>query len=164
MPIVGQREIRMPFMDRDLVEFLTAIPEEQLLRPRFRRSLLRRSLAATVPAEILNRRQKAGVVRGAMVRLAEYMSATAESCRTFDVARYGYTNSDRLWEAIRQAATIRPDNLVGILRIVGLEHWLRDSFIAFSRAGCTLAPHTSGRAVQEDEIFRLPLKLAERRL
>ncbi len=136
---IGQRETRLPFMDRDLVEFLTAIPEEQLLRPGFRRSLIRRALADIVPAEVLNRRLKAVAVRGPMRALDAYSSVLAQVRGQFEVARHGYADGAQLWEAVREASITRSDNLVGIIRVLGLEHWLRDSAASYSSAGCVLS-------------------------
>ena len=48
-----------PYLDRNLFEFLIAIPQEQLLRPLERRSLMRRALRGIVPDEVLFRRDKA---------------------------------------------------------------------------------------------------------
>jgi asparagine synthase (glutamine-hydrolysing) len=59
-----------PYLDRDLLEFLVAIPREQLVRPGQRRSLMRRALAGIVPAEILARKRKAFVARRPLVLLA----------------------------------------------------------------------------------------------
>jgi len=54
-------EARYPFLDRSLLEFLYAIPPDQLVRPGQRRSLMRRALAGIVPKVILDRRRKAFV-------------------------------------------------------------------------------------------------------
>jgi len=129
-----------------LVEFLTATPDEQLLRPGFRRCLVRRALANTVPPEVFNRRQKAAVARGPMSALGEYLSTLAELRGNFEVVRYQIADADPLWEAIRQTALISPVNLVGIIRVLGLEHWLRDGIPVFSRAGCVLSPTYAARA------------------
>jgi asparagine synthase (glutamine-hydrolysing) len=48
----------LPYYDRDLVQFLFAIPGEQVLRPHHRRSLMRRALAGIVPRIVLSRRTK----------------------------------------------------------------------------------------------------------
>ena len=56
-------EKRYPYLDRDFLEFLYAVPREQLLRPGQRRSLMRRALVGVVPEEILNRKRKAYVTR-----------------------------------------------------------------------------------------------------
>src|SRR5204863_3326037 len=60
-------EKRYPYLDRDLLEFMYAIPREQLVRPTQRRSLMRRALAGIVPDEILNRKTKAFVSRASFV-------------------------------------------------------------------------------------------------
>jgi asparagine synthase (glutamine-hydrolysing) len=54
-------EMRYPYLDRSLLEFLYAIPREQLVRPGHRRSLMRRALRGIIPGEILARRRKAYV-------------------------------------------------------------------------------------------------------
>jgi len=45
-------------LDRDLLEFVYAIPQEQLVRLGRRRSLMRRALVDIVPEEILNRKKQ----------------------------------------------------------------------------------------------------------
>ena len=62
---------RYPYLDRSLLEFLYAVPREQLLRPGQRRSLMRRALVGIVPSEILDRRRKAYVIREPMVAIQE---------------------------------------------------------------------------------------------
>lgn len=52
------REIRYPYLDRDLLEFTYAIPREQIVRLGQRRSLMKRALRNMVPGELLNRRRK----------------------------------------------------------------------------------------------------------
>jgi len=48
----------LPYYDRDLVQFLFAIPGEQVLRAHQRRSLMRRSLKDIVPDVVLSRKTK----------------------------------------------------------------------------------------------------------
>jgi asparagine synthase len=55
-------EKRYPYLDRDLLEFVYAIPREQLVRPGQRRSLMRRALIGIVPDVILQRKRKAGIL------------------------------------------------------------------------------------------------------
>ena len=52
------REIRFPYFDRDFLEFMYAIPREQIVRVGQRRSLMKRALVGIVPDELLNRRRK----------------------------------------------------------------------------------------------------------
>ncbi len=51
-------QLALPYYDRDLFEFLFSIPGEQLLRPKQRRSLMRRALKGIVPDQVLSRRTK----------------------------------------------------------------------------------------------------------
>jgi asparagine synthase (glutamine-hydrolysing) len=57
-PLVGMSEKRYPYLDRTLFSFLAAIPREQVIRPRERRSLMRRSLRGLVPDVVLFRKSK----------------------------------------------------------------------------------------------------------
>ncbi|MGA7630730.1 MAG: asparagine synthase-related protein, partial [Terriglobales bacterium] len=69
LPFEPPFEKRYPYLDRDLLEFMFAIPREQLVRPTQRRSLMRRALIGIVPDEILNRKTKAFVARSPMVAI-----------------------------------------------------------------------------------------------
>jgi asparagine synthase (glutamine-hydrolysing) len=55
------REVRYPYYDRDFLEFMYAIPREQIVRVGRRRSLMKRAMAGIVPVELLSRRRKAFV-------------------------------------------------------------------------------------------------------
>lgn len=138
---VGAREVRKPFQDRDLVEFLTSIPDDQLLRPGRRRFLLRRALNRIVPGEVLERRQKAVVIRRPMIRLTEYfpeLNARDE----LQVDRFGYAHAERLREAVRAASSTAPTNLIGLIRLLALENWLESTaarFLASSASGAESA-------------------------
>jgi len=56
------REIRYPYLDRDLLEFACAIPREQMVGVGKRRFLMKRALVGIVPDQILNRKRRAAVV------------------------------------------------------------------------------------------------------
>jgi asparagine synthase (glutamine-hydrolysing) len=55
------REVRFPFLDRDFLEFLYAIPRGQIVGVGKRRFLMKRALVGIVPDEVLNRRRKADI-------------------------------------------------------------------------------------------------------
>jgi asparagine synthase (glutamine-hydrolysing) len=52
------REARFPYLDTELLEFLLAIPREQIVGVGRRRHLVRRAFRHVVPEEILNRKRK----------------------------------------------------------------------------------------------------------
>jgi asparagine synthase (glutamine-hydrolysing) len=118
-------EKRYPYLDRDLLEFLYAIPREQLIRPGQRRSLMRRALAGIVPDEILKRRRKAYVARGLLTAVARELPAFLETMRHMIAASLGIVDQKGFIEALRRASNGEQIPLVPILRTIELEYWLR---------------------------------------
>ena len=53
------REVRYPYLDRDFLGFMYAIPREQVVRAGQHRFLMRGALVGIVPDELLNRNRKA---------------------------------------------------------------------------------------------------------
>src|ERR1700733_1151264 len=53
------REMRYPYLDRDLLEFACGIPREQMVGVGKRRFLMKRALVGVVPDEILDRKRRA---------------------------------------------------------------------------------------------------------
>src|SRR5581483_4360900 len=70
LPTDPLHEVRYPYLDRDLLEFLYGIPRQQLVRPNERRSLMRRALKGVVPDQVLNRRRKAFVIRSPIITIS----------------------------------------------------------------------------------------------
>jgi asparagine synthase (glutamine-hydrolysing) len=52
------REVRYPYLDRDLLEFLFAVPREQVVGLGKRRFMMKNAIAGIIPDEVLNRRPK----------------------------------------------------------------------------------------------------------
>jgi asparagine synthase (glutamine-hydrolysing) len=117
-------ERRYPFLDRDLLEFVLAIPREQLVRPGQRRSLMRRALRGTVPDAILDRRRKAFISRSP-IRLAEqHLGALAASDRLAS-EEAGIVDSAKCRDALDGACMGRDIPLVPLVRTLALEQWLQ---------------------------------------
>jgi asparagine synthase (glutamine-hydrolysing) len=125
MPSVGE-EHRYPYLDQNLVEFLVAIPKEQLLRPGERRSLMRRSLAAIVPPEVLARRTKATTARRPALAIDRSWNDLEQVLASSLVAQLGYVDQPRFTNALRAMKNGDTSNLVRIMRTLCLELWLRD--------------------------------------
>jgi asparagine synthase (glutamine-hydrolysing) len=118
-------EKRYPYLDRDLLEFLYAIPREQLVRPGQRRSIMRRALANIVPEEVLNRRRKAFVARSPIVAiLSEWTTLTAVS-QNLLVASLGFVDSKLFTKALQKARNGDELSIVTLMRTLWLEFWLR---------------------------------------
>jgi asparagine synthase (glutamine-hydrolysing) len=118
-------EIRYPLLDRDLLEFLFAIPREQLLRPRQRRSLMRRALVGLVPDEILGRRRKAFVSRGRMAAIAREWPRLSRVTENMVSASLGIVDSHLFAHALSQAGEGEGTKTAYLIRTLAVEFWLR---------------------------------------
>jgi asparagine synthase (glutamine-hydrolysing) len=118
-------EQRYPYLDRSLLEFLFATPREQLVRPGHRRSLMRRALIGIVPAELLNRKRKAFVVRSLMVGIEADLPYLLELGQHMLISSLGIADSARFIGALqktRQGAELR---IIPLTRTLRMEVWLR---------------------------------------
>jgi asparagine synthase (glutamine-hydrolysing) len=118
------REKRYPFLDRDLLEFLFAIPREQLLRPGDRRSLVRRALAGIVPAEVLQRKRKAFASRQPIVEIAKQQASLSESAEPMCCLSLGLVDGPSLWQEVAKAADGQVARTATLVRLFSLEAWL----------------------------------------
>ena len=119
------QETRYPYLDREFLEFVYAVPREQLVRPGQRRSLMRRALIGIVPDEILNRRRKAFVVRSPLAAISSEWMALAENSQSMATSSLGIVDSRRFQEALDQARHGQAPQIVTLLRTIGIEAWLR---------------------------------------
>jgi len=118
-------ERRYPCLDRDLLEFLFAIPREQLVRPGERRSLMRRALTGIVPKEILERRRKAYLIHSPLCLAERHFRELSEENREFATGALGIVEPELLLEALRAAGQGNAIPVVPLMRAVSLERWLR---------------------------------------
>jgi asparagine synthase (glutamine-hydrolysing) len=113
-----------PYLDRCLLEFLFAIPREQLVRPGERRSLMRRSLARIVPADVLQRPRKAFVSRAASGAILNQLSRMEAANKLPHCVELGIIDSTRVQEAFRKLKLGYEMPLVPLIRLIALELWL----------------------------------------
>lgn len=119
-------EVRYPYLDRDLLEFIYAIPREQLVRPGQRRSLMKRAMRHTVPREVLERSRKAFLVRSPSLAVKYGWDSLIQQDKEMITATYRISDSSKLRRAISRihdgvgAAPVAP-----ILRMLFLEAWMR---------------------------------------
>jgi len=118
-------ERRYPYLDRALLEFLFAIPREQLVRPGQRRSLMRRAMRGIVPAEVIARKRKAFVARAPRNAIASEWTSLVVTGQQFVTASLGIVDAASLLEAMNNARLGREVALVPLVRTLGLECWLR---------------------------------------
>ena len=157
-------EKRYPYLDRDFLEFLYAIPREQLVRPAQRRSLMRRALCGIVPPEILERKRKAYVVRASIVALSDGWSTVAEMCHNMVGTSLGILDERTFAETLEKARGGEEVPMTTVIRTLGVESWLRN--LQASRVINDLPPengilaegnrsqlrHTNKKGGEQDEI------------
>jgi len=119
-------EIRYPYLDLNLVEFLLSIPARQLLRPGERRSLMRRSLRSLVPNEILSRRTKQWGARTNVLALEKNREELEATLSSMVSSSLGYVNRDRLVATCEAARNGKTVHAVRLMKAIALEFWLRD--------------------------------------
>jgi asparagine synthase (glutamine-hydrolysing) len=121
-------EYRYPYLDRDLVEFLIAIPREQLVRPGRRRSLMRRALKNIVPEEILERRRKAFQLRAPLSALNSHAESIESMFSDSYTGRFLPVDLAALMDSFRTTCSgATPQLCAPLLKMVALELCLRSN-------------------------------------
>jgi asparagine synthase (glutamine-hydrolysing) len=126
LPFEPPFEKRYPYLDRGLLEFMFAIPREQLVRPTQRRSLMRRALVGMVPDEILNRKTKAFVARSPMVAISKDWAHFAEMTQNMLSNSLGIVDQERISEALQKVRRGEEVPMVTLTRTLLLEDWLKN--------------------------------------
>lgn len=125
IPTSPLMEKRYPYLDRDLLEFLYAIPRNQLVRPGNRRSLMRRALSTHVPPEILERKRKGFLTRGPLRLLNSSGERIFKLIHDMASARLNIVNPEVLESHLAKSRDGFQVHWVQILRTLALEQWLR---------------------------------------
>jgi asparagine synthase (glutamine-hydrolysing) len=113
-----------PFTHRPLVEFMLAIPGEQLSAPGVTRSLMRRAFANLVPARILRRVSK-GYYPPAAFRAARRVVASMLPVAELEVVQRGWIDPGRLQSAVRALTDGGGETGGDIHCVLRLERWLQ---------------------------------------
>jgi asparagine synthase (glutamine-hydrolysing) len=140
VPAHPHYERRYPFLDRDFLEFCYSVPREQLVRPYQRRSLMRRAMRGIVPAEILERKRKAFVVRRLLTTLEEASGRISAGKESLLSAAWGIVDRDELARVLGNVRKNHELPLVPLLRVVALEEWLGAAQPHISIQGPNFAP------------------------
>jgi hypothetical protein len=112
-----------PFAHRPLVEYMLAIPGEQLSAPGQTRSLMRRTFDGLVPARILRRTSK-GRYPPSATRTVRALAASMPPVERLEVVRRGWLDGGRLDAAKRILIDGGGGNAVAVRQAIRLEQWL----------------------------------------
>jgi asparagine synthase (glutamine-hydrolysing) len=118
-------DVTYPYLHRPLVEFLQAIPVEQLLRPGENRVLMRRMMAGILPAEIAARRTKGNpseAIFRAIGRESKRLRSVFQHSR---LCARGYIEKEPLLAAFDRAAHGYEKYGSFLVQTISLEFWLR---------------------------------------
>jgi len=118
------REVRYCYLDRTFLEFMLAIPREEIVRVGQRRSLMKRSLVGIVPDKLLNRRRKASVQQEATKGILAECPSLVEMGHMVSSSR-GFVDTNRLLEALQKARRNEEVPTESLMRAWILESWLR---------------------------------------
>jgi asparagine synthase (glutamine-hydrolysing) len=121
-------EVRCPYLDQSLIEFILSVPRSQIIRPGERRSLMRRALAGLVPDEILSRRTKGTAARRPMLALANDSEELDKLLHSSLACFYGYINQLQFRDTVIAAKRGNAPQLVRLLQTLSLELWLGSAF------------------------------------
>ena len=126
LPFEPPYDKRYPYLDLGLLEFMFAVPREQLVRPTQRRSLMRRALVGIVPDEILNRKTKAFVARSPLVEISTDWTHFVEMTQKMLSSSLGIVDSERLYATLQKARRGEVVPVVTLMRTIQIEDWLRN--------------------------------------
>ena len=125
-PVLTLEEMRYPYLDQNLIDFILSIPASQLLRPGERRSLMRRSLVGIVPQEILSRRTKQFGARTPVVAVEKNWEALQIMLASPVCSDFGYIDQQYFLKRLHEAKGGKEINIVKMQRTISLEFWLLD--------------------------------------
>ena len=112
-----------PFTHRPLVDFMLAIPGEELSAPGVPRALMRRAFASFVPSRVIRRVSK-GYYPPAAYRAARRLIASM-SVRNLEVVERGWIDPERLQAAVHTLTAGSGESGGDIHAVLRLEAWLR---------------------------------------
>lgn len=112
-----------PFFHRPLVDYVMAIPGEELSGPGDMRSLMRRAFAGFVPPAILRRTSK-GYYPPASARATRTAVQTLGPVQRLEVVQRGWVDPKRLEIAIANAVDGAGQGSADVRRVLRLEEWL----------------------------------------
>jgi asparagine synthase (glutamine-hydrolysing) len=120
-------EVRVPFVDPDLMRFVFTLPEDFIIRQGRTKSVLRDALAGVVPSRILDRRDKIGftVPEAAWLRLPTVQDLLDRWFVRATPRCAPYVDLGRLQRFIRRHREGGRDHSRTIWKVLFLEAWLR---------------------------------------
>jgi len=124
-PGFSQFEVRYPYLDRRLVEWLLAIPSFQIQRSGEIRSLMKRAFQNLLPPLIGKRVTKGSIDEAICRQLNVAWKDVEEVLQTGRLARQGYFEKTFMQDAAKSVAHGGSMTRVVFIRLLAIELWLR---------------------------------------
>jgi asparagine synthase (glutamine-hydrolysing) len=118
-------EVRVPYIDNEIVDFMATVPAELKMRGTVRKYLLKRALYGLLPRHILNRK-KAGF--GAPIRtwiVSDLKEMIGDLLSEAHLKRRGFFNPTYVRKLIQENASGRHDYNYLIYTLLCFELWCR---------------------------------------
>jgi len=127
-------EIRSPFTDHKLIEFLARVPWQEKLRGNQTKCLLRRAARDWLPGRIL-KRSKLGLNPPMGIWLRGHLRPLLDEYLSPDqIRRRGYFDPRTVEELIRDLMTGRRDYSLHLWALISFEEWHRQYLDSIPRA------------------------------
>jgi len=120
------RDLRYPYLDRTLREFMYAIPPEQIVGLGQRRFLMRRALVGIVPDEVLRRTRKRVLPKQAPNTASTQWVGFGETNAQMVSSSVGIIDSNGFCETFQKAQRTEQYLMQNMKRTLFLELWLRN--------------------------------------
>lgn len=122
------REARTPFLDVELIDFVTSLPENYIIREGKTKAILRDAMEGRIPEEILDRRDKIGYAtpRDEWLRSDAVADILRELFIEGSPASSDYLDLEVIRTYIREHLSGTDDHGKTIWRAVFLEIWIRE--------------------------------------
>ena len=128
LPAGSALDVGMPFLDRDLLEFLMTIPGEVRNHDGVPKGLLRTAMRDVLPPSIMRRRTKADFTDVAQRSLALYAADGAAGLADGPAMREGYLVRETVAEELRQLTSLPVEEtqfMFSLSELMGLDLWLQ---------------------------------------
>ena len=116
-------EVRVPYLDNEVVDFMSHVPPEMKMRGLTRKHLMKLALRSMLPARIIHRK-KGGF--GAPIRswiLRDLRELTGDLLSPYQVGKRGFFNPQYVQQLIQENASGRSDYSYLIYALLSFEIW-----------------------------------------
>ena len=118
------RDLRYPYLDRNFLEFMFAIPQEQVVGVGKRRYLMKRAMVGIIPGELLDRRRKAFAPPETRKHRSTEWPSVVETEQHINGSYVRIIDRDRLAEALQTVRRNEEVPIESLTKTWRLESWL----------------------------------------